>query len=381
MKLSKYVVRLKFTVVCSTLACTISGALATNWETTIHKAFIARKMGRFTDAEKLYQQSLKQAEQFKEGDPRLAVSIGELANLYFKQGDLVKAEQYYQRELLLALQSDHDQPAQLRDLYILALIAEKRGAFAQSELYYRRACPVAEKIYGARSTQLSDMLKRASYQCQLQKKYPQAEELLFKAINIERKARPDGMESAHLGMQLAALFREQEKYYDCGYALRKALDVVLKHKRQDDPYTILVYYAQALNYASIRDFEHAMPIFKKCIEKAKVTDTASNLTFSEMLKGYGKAYTDQNNYDSAIPLYQRAWGIQKKILNPTDGKLAETAMNLADAQVKKGNFATAKSVLNEFLKIARAPTRHEFNQAAIDKVRKKLEELQQRSAK
>ncbi len=77
------------------------------WNTTGTKAY---RQGRYVDAEKSLEATLKETEHFEPQDLRLAVSLNNLAALYETQGKYAEAEPLYERSLSIleeTLRSEH----------------------------------------------------------------------------------------------------------------------------------------------------------------------------------------------------------------------------------------------------------------------------------
>ncbi len=111
-------------ILVSTQACTQE----TQWEKHMAAAAKAYQEGRYADAEKSLQTTLKAAETFGPQDPRLTTSLNNLAVLYKTQGKYAEAEQLYKRSLEIrekALGPKHSDVAQ--SLNNLAVLFKTKG--------------------------------------------------------------------------------------------------------------------------------------------------------------------------------------------------------------------------------------------------------------
>ena len=90
------------------------------WDDSVAAANEAYQQGRYTEAEKLFEAALKEAEGFGPQDPRLATSLNSPAVLYYAQGKYTEAEPLVARALVIrekALGLDHqDVATSLNDL-------------------------------------------------------------------------------------------------------------------------------------------------------------------------------------------------------------------------------------------------------------------------
>jgi tetratricopeptide (TPR) repeat protein len=77
----------------------------TQWEKHMTTAAKAYQQGRYTDAERSFQATVKEAEAFGPQDLRLATSLNNLAALYHQQGKYDEAEPLYKRSLAIVEKS------------------------------------------------------------------------------------------------------------------------------------------------------------------------------------------------------------------------------------------------------------------------------------
>jgi len=79
----------------------------------------------------------------------VALSLGNLANLYSDQGDYIKAKPLYERALAIeewVLGPEHSDVA--GTLYNLASLYSEQGDYVQAEPLHQRALAIKEKVLG-----------------------------------------------------------------------------------------------------------------------------------------------------------------------------------------------------------------------------------------
>src|SRR5215472_15865496 len=112
------------------------------WEDYIAAGKSAYQQGRYTEAEKLFEAALKEAEGFGPQDLDVATSLNNLAVLYSAQGKYVEAEPLFKRALAIqekALGLEHPDVAATMENYAALLSKTKREAeAAQVEANARR---------------------------------------------------------------------------------------------------------------------------------------------------------------------------------------------------------------------------------------------------
>ena len=131
------------------LGCTGSSDPAAHWKQESAKASEAFQQGRYGEAETLWKSALKDAESFPPEDPRLVVSLKNLAQLYDDQKKSANAEPLYQR--LLAIEEKTlgpDHPDVATTLYSLAKLYQAQGKSAEAEPLYERALAIRDRVLG-----------------------------------------------------------------------------------------------------------------------------------------------------------------------------------------------------------------------------------------
>ena len=71
------------------------------WETFVTAGAEAYQQGNYAEAEKSWLAALKEAQEFRPADPRLATSLDNLAALYNAQGKYAEAEPLHKRALAI----------------------------------------------------------------------------------------------------------------------------------------------------------------------------------------------------------------------------------------------------------------------------------------
>ena len=143
----------------------------------------AYQQGRYTEAEKLFEAALKEAEGFGPQDPRLATSLNNLALLYRDQGKYAEAEPLCKRALVIreqALGPDHVDVA--TSLNNLAGLYSAQGEYAEAEPLFKRALAIQEKALGLEHPDVAATME--NYAALLSKTKREAE-----AAQVEANAR------------------------------------------------------------------------------------------------------------------------------------------------------------------------------------------------
>ncbi len=128
------------------LACVAQEA---TWETHMEAGAEAFQQGDHAEAERQLAVAVEHAEEFGADDPRLALSLNNLAVVYRSQGRYAEAEPLHERALAIreeALGPDH--PDVATSLNNLAELYRGQGRYAEAEPLYGKALEIYEAVLG-----------------------------------------------------------------------------------------------------------------------------------------------------------------------------------------------------------------------------------------
>ena len=120
-----------------------------NWEKHHESGWVAFKGKNYAEAEKQFLVALKEAERFPNDDPRLRLTLSNLAETYRGQAKYSEAEPFYRRVLERderVLGPEH--PNIASSLSNLANNYSLLGKYAEAEPLYKRALEIWKKILG-----------------------------------------------------------------------------------------------------------------------------------------------------------------------------------------------------------------------------------------
>ncbi len=131
------------------------------WHELIGKANTLHQQRRYPEAESVYKEALKVAEDtFGLGHPNVAISLNNLAGLYISKGNYAEIEPLYKRALEIvekALGPDH--PDVAISLKNLAELYYNQGRYAEAEPLYKSSLKILEKVLGPDHPEVAIMLE------------------------------------------------------------------------------------------------------------------------------------------------------------------------------------------------------------------------------
>ncbi len=149
----------------------------------------AYQKGNYPEAEKQFAAALKEAEGFGPQDPRVAVSLTNLAALYYNQGKYTEAEPLYKRALAIVEKTlGPEHPRVATGLNNLAALYDAQGKYAEAEPLYKRALGINEKAFGFDHPEVATNLNNLAEVYRAQGKHAEAEPLYQRSWAIAEKA-------------------------------------------------------------------------------------------------------------------------------------------------------------------------------------------------
>lgn len=126
-----------------------------SWKSLVEAGNQAYAQGKIPEAEVQFLAALKEAELFGEDDPRLALSLNNLAAIYHAEGKYTMAEPIYLRALDIKLRLHGEiHPDIALNHHNLAVLYSARRMYPVAEKHYKIAIEMKETLYGKDSAEL-----------------------------------------------------------------------------------------------------------------------------------------------------------------------------------------------------------------------------------
>lgn len=374
-----------FILLCAVLAscisfCSATATLAQSWMEKIGAASRAKKAHDFVSAEKFYLAALKEAEESGPDDPKIALTLRDIADLYMMKGDLDKAEQMFLRQLKIAdgigsnRSPSFDRENKSHALCALAQIASEHGRPSRVEELLRKALPLQEEEFGPYSSKVAETLRAISGCCSEQKKFSESIAALERAMLIDQKLHPNGLVVSYDLETLSILYGVIKEFELSERCARQSMIIRSKLCKPSDPNFIQAKLRLAFSLSDNHKFDQAAPIFKEVQELAPLAYGHDSVKSSITIVSFANSYANQKMYKESIPLYKKALAIQQKLLLPGDSTLIKCTCWFANAYLHLGDKVSARRVCQSALD--RVVASDKTNKAAFDTLRKKLAECQ-----
>lgn len=279
-------------------------------------------------------------------DPRLALMLEQLGDVYHKLGLYAKAEPHYLRALSIrekALGPEHLSVAQ--SLNDLAELYAAKGDFAAAEPLYRRTLAIEEKGLGPESHNVASVLNNLGELYRARGDYAQAEPLYLRSIAIDEKALgPEAPTLTHTLNNLGALHLLRGDFDRAEPLFKRALAITEKANGPTHPDASLSLNNLGALYHDKGDAKRAEESYRRALdidEKAYGPDYPAVAT---ELNNLGELYRELEQYDRAAPMYERALAIREKTLGPDNPDTAELIDNMALLAEARGDYVRAEAL-------------------------------------
>lgn len=142
--------------------------MSDTWKSLVEAGNASYERGKIPEAEVKFLAALEEAEKFGETDPRLALSLNNLAAMYHEQGKFTMAEPLYKRSLAIreAVHGQEPHADIALNHHNLALLYSARKMYPLAEKHYKIALALKEDLYGKEAPELVNTLQ---YYAQLMK--------------------------------------------------------------------------------------------------------------------------------------------------------------------------------------------------------------------
>jgi len=285
--------------------------------------------------------------------PDVAVSLSNLAGLYWATGRYAEAEPLLKRALAIrekVLGKNHPDVAQ--SLNNLAVLYRDTGRYAEAEPLYQRALQIREKALGKEHPDVAVSLNNLAGLYWATGRYAEAEPLYVRALQIaEKDLGKDHLEVARSLNNLAVLYRETGRYAKAEPLAQRALQIAEKDLGKDHPHVASSLNNLAGLYSDTGRYAEAEPLYQRSLQIREKSLGKDHPDVASSLNNLAELYRDTGRYAEAEPLYQRALQIWQKVLGKDHPDVASSLNNLAELYRDTGRYAEAEPLYQRSLQI------------------------------
>jgi tetratricopeptide (TPR) repeat protein len=260
------------------------------WAEIFDEGQKAFRNGDYRDAQRLFREAVREAEQLGPRDPRLAKSLQRLGMVLANLGHLPQAEAYLRQSLSMREEQPNSLPVDIADnqAWLGFTLARQHKPGGEAEALILKALAIKEKALGPNDPAVAFVLQQLGYCYEMQDRHADAEPRLRRALSILQTSpgNNDGMRAAVLN-DLGWMYERKGEPAQAEPILREALAVRLRVLAPNHPL---------------------------------LAQTDINLADAEI---------DLKKYSEAEPLLRQALAIREKALGPDHPLIPPTLRDLA----------------------------------------------------
>jgi len=267
------------------------------------------------DVERLYEDAWRiRAQAYGVEDPRVVISLKELANLYISQGKNTEARKLLNTAVRILETAHGPHHIDIADnLNLLARTYRVYGHFSAAEKLYLRELAIKEKYYGPDHPVVQACVYNLSYFYMAFAQYAKAEPFEQRLLGMLEKTldfgHPEiGGRFYNLGFIASSKgqYPEAENYY------RKALAIREKALGPGHTFTATTLSNLAYVLSMLKRYDEAARMYRRAIGITEKEMGMDHPHLSDYLNNLGVIYIEQSRFGDAEPLLKRALVIKEK---------------------------------------------------------------------
>lgn len=311
------------------------------WQNFVTAGLSACQFGNYAEAEKQFGLALTAAEEFGERDPRLAMSLNNLARLYWLQGDRCRAEQFQTRALKMfeEIWPTQDYTPNLnvmRARFNLSRLYHDGHSFDEAERLLRKVLAGVMHALSRWGVEVAEVFSRLAAIYLDRGKLGEAETFSRQALWCwERILGSDHPDVAERLAELASIYKVQGRHDEAEALYKRERKILANISSLGDSHSTAVCADVAGFYDAKGNYAERESLAEKELFYRKRTHGSSHLEIVDSLEHVARLYLsrwwhmDEWKIKESETLRRQALEIQEKILGPDRPEIAERLDNLA----------------------------------------------------
>ena len=302
--------------------------------------------GHYAAAQKLFKQACEIANEYDAGDPRLATSLNDLGNVYYKQDFYPEAEKAIKKALALRTDIFGKNGLVVADsMSDLAMVYFAEGKSTQAESLLNKALAIRKHNAGADSLEYANSLKALASIYNKTGREKQALDLLEQTLALRTKFlganSPDVAETENslaMDFQIKGDLRKATALYKSAQAI-STRSLGATHPLVADSLVGLA----SLKFLE-KDYDQSERLFNEALRIRESALGPNNLRTGEILSCLGILKQTQGYNEAAAPLFKRALEIKSAALGPESPDTGRSMKKYAVVLRKLGRKEEADSM-------------------------------------
>jgi tetratricopeptide (TPR) repeat protein len=372
-------------LVCAQLALSAADSGDTRWRQSLARGDENRRLGKYAEARKNYQDAVAEAGRFGAHDRRLAASLNNLAALLYDYGDYAQAESLFKRALGIL---ERNAPAGDGDvanaLNNLAALSSRSGRLEEARAMYERAIAIQARLDpdapepATILNNLADVMRRQGRDAQAVALYrrsiaswnkqgagaqaaltmgnlatlffvagrlDEAQDLLERCVRTQTELQgPDHPRLANNLAHLGEIYLAQERYEEAEELLRRGLAIKEKTSAPDHPDLIMMLSGLGRLLAATGRLDQAAGEFERARRIARQALPGENADVGALLVNIGRCERMRGNLADSQTILEEARGMLERTLGPDHIRTLASLTALGELFVAQGRYEAAEAV-------------------------------------
>lgn len=258
-----------------------------------------------------------------------------------------------------------------RTLRTMARVYMAYGEYTKAQPLAERALTLAKRN-GEDDSELAMCLIDLATLYKNQNKLFDAEKMCKLGLELQKKALYENHPYvAYTFRTLGAIYQEQGKYGQAGSALDEAMTIMLDSHTENDKALVPFWVDIAGLLVEKRDFKEAESYYQRAMTLINSSYGPDHLYTANVLGSVARLYTLQGRYDEAEELIDRTVATQEKIYGPDNHLIAGSWLTKARVCLAKGNYVSSEKLIEKAL----SSVRKTGNTAIFTKLEQRVEEI------
>ena len=322
-------------------------ANAQSSEAIYAEAFKSYKDGNLEKAESLFRRALEMIDRTRGHELDAAVVLNSLGLLYVAQARYSDAEPLYQRSLKIRERNlGADDINVASSLNNLAYLYNQMGRFSEAAPLFKRSLEIREKRLGLDHIDVALALNNLGYFYQSLGRYNDAEPLYNRSLAI-RERRLGNMHPtvAQSLNNLADVKRKQGRDKEADALYKRALLINETALGPDSIEVATNLNNLALLYRANGRLSESEPLYKRSLGIREKRLGADHPDVAQSMNNLAFLYAEQGRSDEAEILFERSLNIREQKLGPDHPYVFQSLHNVANNLFAQGRFAEAYSMV------------------------------------
>ncbi len=304
---------------------------------------------RYYEARPLFEKALKiRIERLGDDHPEVARLLNNIGSLYTSLGDYEKSSACLRRALDIYCQHGLEQGESAFKVFSnLVGLYKETGQLALAEETAAKACRLAETLFGREHPLYATAINNLAEAQAANNHTDQAEALVKQGIEIKRRQTADHPELVYYLINLADIYRRQDKYIESEAHYQQALNLGRRVMGESHTLVGLTHLGLGTMYELNQEIERAEVEYQAAIAIIERSLGPNHPDVAKAQIKYARMLLEENKAERAEPLLRSALAALERCFGASSERVAEVLSLLSRASLAMGRAEEAAAWLKQ----------------------------------